>query len=79
MNDIIKIFTDKDEIEIKKTLKQLILEKFETELDDIYLIDEDSIKDEITEILQEIVKEEIEKIRYQISKKVKECFSNIKL
>jgi Glu-tRNA(Gln) amidotransferase subunit E-like FAD-binding protein len=69
MENIFKIFSSQDEIELKQAFKEIIKDQFRNDLEqmDVYLFDpcdiEDMIKDAFEEIVDEVKKEYKDKIK----------------
>ena len=56
MDNIIKIFNSQDEIEIKQAFKEILIDRFKEDLEqmDCYLFDPSIFEDMIKDVLQEV-------------------------
>lgn len=74
MDNILKIFTSEDKDELKGAIKQLILNQFESDLEenDCYLFDVQEIEDMVSEAFQEIVEEIKAEYRQKIKNSINE-------
>lgn len=72
MEQILKIFTSQDEVEIKQSFKEIIIEQFKSDLENNqnYLFDPNDIEEMIREAFEEIVNEIKEEYKEKLREKM---------
>ncbi len=72
MDNIIKIFNSQDETEIKQALKEILIDHFKNDLEqmDCYLFDPSDFEDMIKEVLQEVADEFKAGLRVKMQEKL---------
>jgi len=72
MENICKIFTSEDQTEIRQSFKQILIDRFQEELEDFtdYFFDKDVIDDMVEELFKEILEEVKGEVKEIVKEKV---------
>ena len=78
MEAITKIFTTEDQKELKQGFKEIILEHFKNDLEqmDVYLFDPSSVEDMIIEAFEEVVNEVKSDFKIKLQEQIMKLLEN---
>ena len=72
MENILKIFTSHDEVELKQAFKEIIKDQFRNDLEqcDTYMFDYNEIQEMVTEAFQEVINEVKQEYKEKLREKM---------